>query len=140
MPLKKPFDLLIECQGCGIENLVPDFTPGVPAICNQCRETLLSPSLADSHLGNTCDNCRMAFLLKKETGFIAGESECQCGGSDFTPLDMSRFTKDLQSAGAYDLADDDDAVDDFDWCRSAPEVSAGDEYNDLFDNDPGIAE
>jgi hypothetical protein len=136
MPAEK--SLLIECPACGIENLLTDIVPGVPAICNQCRDPLLGPELVESHTGHSCDVCDMAFVLKKETEFAIGESECQCGSKDFSPLQLDLFVSDLQSTiEAQDLDDDDG--DNFDWCRPGPDdVSEGD-YNNVFDDDPGIA-
>ena len=136
MPAEK--SLLIECPSCGIENLLADIVPGVPAICNQCREALLTPDLVETHTGHSCDSCDMAFLLNKETGFEVGQSECQCGSSDFSPLELDLFVANLQSTiKAQDS--DEDYGDDFDWCRpSADDVSEGD-YNNIFDDDPGFS-
>ena len=137
MPSEK--SLLIECPACGIENLLADIVPGIPAICNQCREALLRPELLETHTGHSCDSCGMAFLLNKETGFEVGESECQCGSSDFSPLELDLFVANLQSTiKAQDLDEDDG--DDFDWCHpSADDVSEGD-YNNIFDDDPGFSQ
>jgi hypothetical protein len=137
MPAEKP--LLIECPDCGIENLLAEISPGVSAICNQCRETMLRPDLVETHTGYSCDSCGMAFLLNKETGFEVGESECHCGSGDFSPLELDLFVANLQSTiKAQDLDEDDG--DDFDWCRpSADDVSEGD-YNNIFDDDPGFSQ
>ncbi|MBC8285390.1 MAG: hypothetical protein H8E32_16360 [Nitrospinae bacterium] len=133
MPAEK--SLLIECPACGIENLLANMAPGDPAICNQCREVMLSPILVESHTGHSCDACGMSFLLKKDSGFVVGESECQCGCSDFSPLEVGRFVSDFQPP---ELEDSDDIDDDFDWCRPASDdVSEGD-YNNIFDDDPGF--
>ncbi len=91
MKLKTPFELLIECEGCGLENLIPEFTPEVPAVCNQCRENMLAYDLQQTHQGHTCDSCGRAYLLKTETEFVDGESECQCGSRDFTELSLKDF-------------------------------------------------
>ena len=137
MPADKP--LLIECPDCGIENLLAEIVPGVSAICNQCREAMLRPDLVETHTGYSCDSCGMAFLLNKETGFEVGESECQCGSSDFSPLELDLFVADLQSTMEAQDSDEEDG-DDFDWCRqSADDVSEGD-YNNIFDDDPGFSQ
>jgi hypothetical protein len=129
--------LLIECPACGIENLLADIVPGVPAICNQCRDPLLGPDLAKSHTGHSCDICGMAFVLKKETEFAVGESECQCGSKDFSPLDLNVFVSDLQSSSkSQDLEEEGD---DFDWCRPGPDDSSEGDYNNVFDDDPGFS-
>lgn len=137
MNLETPFDLLIQCGGCALENLIPDFSPGRPAICNQCRENLLDYDLANTHQGHICNTCQRALLIKKETDFVDGESECQCGGRDFTELDMKDFADRMGKAekGALDHVDDDP---DFDWCRPAPGHLPQEDYNEIFDDDPGF--
>ena len=129
---------LIECPACAIENLLSDFTPGRSAVCNQCRETLLNPSLIDSHKGHTCDKCGMAFVLKNKTEFIAGESECPCGSSDFSKFEIGPFIADLRTAEASRIAEENIEEDDFDWCRSGPDDPLEDDYNNIFDDDPGV--
>ena len=130
---------LIECPACGIENLLADFTPGRSAVCNQCREALLSPSLVDSHKGHICDDCGMAFILKTETDFVSGESECQCGCNDFSAFEIGPFVDDLLAAEASGLTEDEpEEDDDFDWCRPAPDDALEGDYNNIFDDDPGF--
>ena len=129
---------LIECPACSIENLLSDFMPGRSAVCNQCRETLLNPSLIDSHKGHTCDDCRMDFILKNETEFIPGESECPCGSSDFSRFEIDRFIADLKAAEASSIAEQDTEEDDFDWCRSDQKEPLEGDYNNNFDDDPGF--
>jgi hypothetical protein len=135
--MNPPFDLLIQCGGCGLENLIPDFSPGRPVICNQCRENLLAYDLANTHQGHICNACQRALLIKKETDFVDGESECQCGGRDFTELDMKDFADRMGKAEkrALDNVDDDP---DFDWCRPTPEHLPQEDYNEIFDDDPGF--
>ncbi|MBT5549700.1 MAG: hypothetical protein HOJ79_04390 [Nitrospina sp.] len=135
MELKTPFNLLMECGSCGIENLIPGFAPGTPVICNQCRENLLATDFAQTHQGHICDSCGMALLIKAETDFSDGESECQCGGKDFTELNLKKFSDQVAKAPKEELADDDP---DFDWCRSAPDNSVKEDYNEIFDDDPGF--
>ena len=135
MDPKTPFDLLMQCGSCGIENLIPGFNPGTPAICNQCRENLLATDFAQTHQGHTCDSCGMALLIKAETEFTDGESECQCGGTDFTKLDMAIFASSIAITPEAELDDDDP---DFDWCRPAPNNVSPEDYNEVFDDDPGF--
>ena len=129
---------LIECPACSIENLLSDFTPGRSAVCNQCRETLLDPSLIDSHKGHTCDDCGMAFILKNKTEFIPGESKCPCGNSDFSRLEIGPWIADLQAAEASSMVEEDTGEDAFDWCRSDPDDDLESDYNNIFDDDPGF--
>ena len=135
MPVEK--SLLIECRACGIENLLADTISGyATAICNQCREYLIIPDLIKSHTGHICNECGMAFLLKKNSSFVLGESECQCGSSNFSPLEVSKFVTDFQRP---ELEDSGDIDDDFDWCRPAPNEELEGDYNNIFDDDPGFA-
>ena len=115
MPVEK--SLLIECRACGIENLLADATTGYAAICNQCREFLINPDLVNSHIGHSCNECGMAFVLKKDTGLVVGESEWQCGSSNFSPIEVDKFVSNFQPS---ELLDSSDLNDDFDWCRPAP--------------------
>ncbi|MBT3184832.1 MAG: hypothetical protein HOI59_12800 [Nitrospina sp.] len=135
MTLQTPVELLIECGGCGLENLIPAFTSEVPAICNQCRENMLAYDLSQTHQGHTCDSCGRAYLLKTETEFVDGESECQCGGRDFTGLDLKNFAGQTPQTAESKDADDNP---DFDWCRPASDNSATEDYNEIFDDNPGI--
>ncbi len=80
----------------------------------------------------------MAFILKNETEFMSGESECQCGGSDFTAVEVGPFVADLQAAEAASNAEDESEDDDFDWCRPGPGDSSEGDYNNIFDDDPGF--
>jgi hypothetical protein len=138
MPAEK--SLLIECPACGVENLLADIVPGVPAICNQCREALLRPDLVETHTGHSCDSCGMAFLLNKKTGLEVGESECQCGSSDFSPLELDLFVADLQSTMKAQDSNEDDDGDDFDWCRPGRDDASEGDYNNIFDDDPGFSQ
>ena len=136
MPAEKP--LLIECPDCGIENLLAEIVPGVPAICNQCREVMLRPDLLETHTGYSCDSCGMAFLLNKKTGVEVGESECQFGCSDFSLLELDLFVANLQST-MKDQDSDEEDEDNFDWCRPGPDDASEGDYNNIFDDDPGFS-
>ena len=130
-----PFDLLMECGGCGIENLFPGFIPGTHLICKQCRENMLAQDFSQTHQGHTCASCGMILLVKAETDLIAGESECQCGGTDFVELGLEGFVVRMAEAQKNESDDDDP---NFDWCRSAPGSSLEGDYNEIFDDDPGF--
>jgi hypothetical protein len=137
MTENNPFELMIECGGCCLENLIPGFTLGDHAICNQCRENMLAFNLFETHQGHTCDSCGRVYLLKAETEFINGESECQCGGQHFTELDIKNFAD--KSAKAQQAALDDEEEDSkFDWCRPAPNNVNKEDYNEIFDDNPGF--
>jgi len=137
MTLKTPFELLIECGGCGLENMIPGFISGAPAICNQCRENMLAYDLTQTHQGHTCDSCGRAYLLKTETEFVDGESECQCGSRDFTELDLKDFA-DQTAEPQRSVSDNADDAPDFDWCRPVSDNSTKEDYNEIFDDNPGF--
>ena len=128
--------LLVECPACGIENLLGDKVSEFTAVCNQCREYLMGQDLINSHTGHSCKECGMVYLLKKSSGFVIGESECQCGSSNFNPAEVDGFVNDFQPP---ELEDSNNIDDDFDWCRPAPDEKLEDDYNNLFDDDPGFA-
>ncbi len=134
MNFLKPFDLLVECAGCGIENLLPGFTAAMPAICNQCRERLLEEAVTETHQELVCEQCGMLLLLKKDAPILSGESVCRCGGTQF----LRHAAPTLPAVAAQHAAEDtDDAVEeDFDWCRPAGGEDNMNDYNDLFDKDP----
>jgi len=80
----------------------------------------------------------MAFILKNETEFIPGESECPCGSSDFSRFEIDPFIADLKAAEASSIAEQDTKEDDFDWCRSDQNDPLEGDYNNVFDDDPGF--
>lgn len=80
----------------------------------------------------------MAFILKNETEFMSGESECQCGGSDFSVIDIGPFVANLQTVEASSFDEDENKDDDFDWCRPNSDDSLDGDYNNVFDDDPGF--
>ncbi len=134
MNFDKPFDLLVECRGCGIENLLPGFTAATPAICNQCRERLLDPQISNTYQELVCEQCGMLLLLSKDAPILSGESVCRCGSTQF----LRHAAPTLPEWVARHAAPDDDAdgEDDFDWCRPAGGQDDLNDYNDLFDKDP----
>ncbi len=138
MSLKIPFDLLIQCGGCGLENMISEFSPGIPAICNQCRENMIAYDLANTYQSHVCDSCQRVLLLKKETDFVDGESECQCGCRDFTELDIKDLSERLTKAEKESLDNDEDDPN-FDWCRPASDQVIIEDYNEIFDDDPGFS-
>ena len=135
MKFDKPFDLLIQCGGCGIENLLPAFTASTPAVCNQCRERLLDAGIVETHQELACEQCGMVLLLAKDAPILSGESECRCGGTQF----IKSAAPTLPQWVEQNPAPQDDAVeDDFDWCRPAGSDESHNDYNDLFDKDPSF--
>lgn len=139
MPSPKPIDLLIACRSCGIENLIDSYTPDLPAMCSQCRERLIDLDLMDSHQEIVCGDCGMTLLLPKSTEITAGESTCRCGSFNLALQASPSIPLLAQKAEAFKMSGDDDPVeDDFDWCRPSAKEEISEDYNDIFDKDPGF--
>lgn len=138
MSSQQPIELLISCRSCGIENLIVDYMPGLPAVCSQCRESLIAIELMNSHKEVVCEDCGMTLLLTRDTEITIGESTCRCGSSNLAlqetpsiPL-LAEEAKGIEAEEGEDLEDSD-----FDWCRPAPREEPSEDYNDVFDDDPG---
>jgi len=134
----KPIELLISCGSCGVENLMVDYTPGLPAVCSQCREGLIAIELMDSHKEVVCGDCGMVLLLTLETEITLGESTCRCGSVNLALKDSPSIPLLAEEADTGKSEKDVDPEDsDFDWCRPAPKEETSEDYNDIFDDDPG---
>ena len=137
MPTDKPIDLLVECKGCGVENFIEDFVPSAPAVCHQCRDNLIAADLGETHKQLVCQDCGIYFLLTLETEFQEGEAECRCGSRSITPMDAPTIEGNPLLAGDFEPEERDENSENFDWCRSAPGEPLEEDYNDIFNNDPG---
>jgi len=129
------FDLLVQCGGCRIENLLTGYCPGQVRVCNQCRERLVNP--ADTHKEYCCGDCGLRMLLLGETPVTTGLSQCRCGGANILMLEGSPLLRQVETLGEAP-EDEEEASGDFDWCRPGPKTDISEDYNDLFDNDPGM--
>lgn len=138
MPSPQPMELLVACRSCGIENSIPDYTPGFFAACGQCRERLIDMELMDSHKELVCGDCGMTLLLLKDTEVKPGGSTCKCGGSNLALQASPSIPRLAEEAGSSKKAGASLVEDDFDWCRPASNEEASEDYNDIFDNDPGF--
>lgn len=136
MSTDKSIDLLVECQACGIENLIPNFSSKEPAHCQQCRQNLFGPELKETHNSLACEDCGFHFLLKKETPIKIGEMDCRCGSRNIALKDPPAME---ELAGNPEPKPEDESAEDFDWCRPASADSVGEDYNEVFDNDPGMS-
>jgi len=93
--------------------------------------------LMDSHKEAVCGDCGMVQLLSRDTEITMGESTCRCNSTNLTLQDSPSIPLLVREAGSLDSTDDDPADADFDWCRSAPAEETSEDYNDIFDDDPG---
>jgi len=135
-----PKDLLIICQDCRIENLVPDYTPEMFPVCNQCREGLIAPNLNETHNEIVCNDCSMGILLLKATEFKQGESSCRCHSQNLSLLPHSSIPEEANKAGAFDFEENDLSADDgnHSWIRSDNSGIQESDYNEIFDQDLGV--
>ena len=137
MPTSEPRDLLIECGGCGIENLFSGFTPDQVAVCNQCRERQIWPNFNETHHEYRCRECGISICLLQATVFDEGNTPCRCGSLNVYRVPDSTLAETVRAAGGMDLDDPPDAPDPgYDWYRSEPGQGPTD-YNELFDQNPG---
>ena len=94
--------------------------------------------LMDSHKEVVCEDCGMTLLLLRDTEITLGESTCRCGSSNLALQDSPSIPLLAEEAKASKVHGDGDPVDsDFDWCRPAPAEEISEDYNDVFDDDPG---
>ena len=136
---KKPCDLFIECRSCGVENMITDYVPSMPIFCNQCRERLIDDELTETHLEYVCQACDMRLVLSQETEVKLGESACSCGSTDVLKTGQTNLPAEVLKAGGLTdpSEDDDETSEDTDWLRPGGSGSFGDDYEDMFNQDPG---
>ena len=136
---KKPCDLFIECRSCGVENMITDYVPSTRIFCSQCRERLVDDDLMESHLEYVCQACDMKMVLLQATEVKLGESACSCGSKDVSKIGKTTLPAEVLEAGGLveQAMDDDEILEDTDWMRSSSEGVNDDDYEDMFNQDPG---
>ena len=139
MAIENPHDLLIECSDCGVENMFSEYAPEQATICNQCRTRLMQPEFNQMYNEYRCDDCGFVMCLLKSTLFEKGKTACRCGGFNIQKISKSTLYEDAEEAGAFDADKEDlDTTPSDDWCRSdLSGIEASDDYNEMFDQDPG---
>ena len=126
-------DILIECRGCGVENVFSDYNPDLFLVCNQCRERLVEPDFCEIYRQFDCQDCGFAVFVKSDSDFKIGESTCRCDSVNFKQTDPKHFFKEVENAVGFEPMDE--LEDDGDnWYRSEP--IEDDTYEDLFSDDP----
>ena len=136
---KMPYDLLIECRSCGIENMIADYVPSMRIFCSQCRERLVDTDLVETHCGYVCQACDMRLVLMQTTEVELGQSACSCGSTDLKVDEMTLPDEAAKAGGLIDPGEDgDEILEDTDWLRSANSADVDDDdYDDMFNQDPG---
>ena len=140
MAVEDPHDLLIECANCSVENIFSDYTPEMVTICNQCRGRLILSDFNQTHNEYRCDDCGFVLCLSKDTPFEKGKTACRCQSFNIRKIGKSTLYEETEEAGTFEEKDrDDDVVEpDEDWCRSdLSDIETRDDYNEMFDQDPG---
>ena len=127
-------EILIECRGCGVDNIFNDYSSDMFLVCNQCRERLVEPDFCDIYNQYTCKDCNFTVFVKESSDFKVGESVCRCDSTNFEQVDVKSFYKNVENA--IGMEPDDDLADDDGWYRSEPTETEDDSYDNLFDNDP----
>ena len=136
---QKPYDLFIECRSCGIENTITDYVASMPIFCNQCREQLVDDDLTETHLEYVCQACDMRLVLSQETEVKLGESACSCGSTNILEMGQTTLFAEVLKAGGFigPSEGDDEILEDTDWIRPGGSGSFDDDYEDMFNQDPG---
>ena len=136
---KIPYDLFMECRSCGVENMITDYVPSRPIFCNQCREYLVDDSLKETHLEYVCQACDMRLILLQATEVKLGESACSCGSTDVLKIGQTTLPIEVLEAGGFvELGEgDDEILEDTDWLRPGGSGNFDDDYEDMFNQDPG---
>ena len=136
---KKPYDLFIECRSCSIENMITDYVPSMPIFCNQCREQLIDDDLTETHLEYVCQECGMRLVLSQETEVKLGESACACGSTDILKAGQTTLPAEVLKQGGFTdpREGDDEILEDTDWMRSGGSGNFDEDYEDMFNQDPG---
>ena len=127
-------EIMIECRGCGIQNIFNNYTPEDFLICHQCRERLVEPDFCEIFRQFDCHDCNFTIFILKETDFKAGQSACRCGGTNIQQRDPRPFMENVDKAGGFDLEDEPFDYS-LDWYRSEPILES--DYDEMFDKDPG---
>ena len=137
---KAPYDLLIGCRSCSVENMITNYVPSMRIFCSQCREHLIDVDILNTHCEYVCQSCDMKLVLLKDTEVKLGESACACGSADVLKVGETSLPNEAAQVGAlmdYDETDD-EISEDTDWLRPGGSGDTDDDnYEDMFNQDPG---
>jgi hypothetical protein len=77
--------------------------------------------------------------LTKDTPFEKGKTSCRCQSFNIQKISKSTLYEEAEEAGAFEMNDEDiETTPSDDWCRSdLSGIEASDDYNEMFDQDPG---
>ena len=136
---KTSYNLFIECRSCGIENNITDYAPSMHIFCSQCREQLIDLNIIETHCEYLCQECDMRLILLKATEIKLGESACSCGSTDLQKVSKTTLPDEVEKAGGLIGLEegDEEVMEDTDWLRSDPGRVDDEDYEDMFNQDPG---
>ena len=137
MPNQAPCDLLIECRSCSVENMIADYVTSMQIFCSQCRDPLVDDDIIETHVEYVCQACDARLILLEDTEVHLGESACQCGSKDVLKVGKTALPSEALQAGGLTDKGDDEVLEDTDWMRSGSGDIIDDNYEDMFDQDPG---
>ena len=134
---KASHDLLIGCRSCGVENMIADYVTSMRIFCSQCRDPLIDDDIIETHIEYVCQACDARLILLEATEVQLGESACQCGSKDVLRVGKTALPSEALQAGGLADNGDDEVLEDTDWMRSGSGDIIDDNYEDMFDQDPG---
>ena len=137
MPDKTPYDLLIECRSCSVENMVADYITSMRIFCSQCRDPLIDDDIIETHVEYVCQECDTRLILLEDTEVQFGESACSCGSTNVLKVGKTTLPSEALKAGGLTEKGDDEVLEDIDWMRSGSGDIVDDDYEDMFNQDPG---
>ena len=134
---KSPYDLLIECRSCSVENIVADYIASMRIFCSQCRDPLIDDDIIETHVEYVCQECDTRLILLEDTAVQLGESACSCGSTNVLKVGKTTLPSEALKAGGLTEEGDDEVLEDTDWMRSGSGDIIDDDYEDMFNQDPG---
>ena len=136
---KTSYNLFIECRSCGVENNIADYVPSMRIFCSQCRERLIDVDIVETHCEYICQVCDMRLVLLHATEVKSGESACSCGSTDLVNMGKTTLPDEVEKAGGLIGLEegDEEVMEDTDWLRSDPGRVDDEDYEDMFNQDPG---
>ena len=137
MPDKTSYDLLIECRSCSVENMIANYVESMRIFCSQCRDPLIDDDIIETHVEYICQECDTRLILLEDTEVQLGESACACGSTDVLKVGKTTLPSEALKAGGLTEEGDDEILEDTDWMRSGSGDIIDDDYEDMFNQDPG---
>ena len=127
-------EIMVECRGCGIQNIFNNYTPEDFLVCNQCRERLIEFDFCETYRQFDCRDCGLIIFILNQTDFKIGNSACRCKGTNYQEKDPRPFLHEAEKAGGLGIKNE-PLDDSSEWYRS--ETVREEDYDEMFDRDMG---